>query len=318
MKTVRDFNLKDKRVLLRCDFNVPLDKQGKIISDLKIRRTLPTIEYLKKKGASIILLSHRSDNQSMDSAFARLAHYIDIADMEFLDNIRLDKREQKNSIELAKELASLADIYINDAFGVCHRKHASIVALAELLPSGAGLFLKEELDNLVKVLKYKKKPYLVIIGGAKIASKSKVIPRFLKIADQVLIGGKIGFDLKIKSKKLYLPLDYNKRFDIGPKTIIMFTKMIKKAKLIVWAGPLGKFEDKRFAEGTKKIAFAIVKSKATTIVGGGNTIVVLKKLKLKNKVSYLSTGGGAMLAFLSGEKLVGLKSLNYYGRDKKS
>lgn len=318
MKTVRDFNLKDKRVLLRCDFNVPLDKQGKIISDLKIRRTLPTIEYLKKKGASIILLSHRSDNQSMDSAFARLAHYIDIADMEFLDNIRLDKREQKNSIELAKELASLADIYINDAFGVCHRKHASIVALAELLPSGAGLFLKEELDNLVKVLKYKKKPYLVIIGGAKIASKSKVIPRFLKIADQVLIGGKIGFDLKIKSKKLYLPLDYNKRFDIGPKTIIMFTKMIKKAKLIVWAGPLGKFEDKRFAEGTKKIAFAIAKSKATTIVGGGNTIVVLKKLKLKNKVSYLSTGGGAMLAFLSGEKLVGLKSLNYYGRDKKS
>ena len=318
MKTVRDFNLKDKRVLLRCDFNVPLDKQGKIISDLKIRRTLPTIEYLKKKGASIILLSHRSDNQSMDSAFARLAHYIDIADMEFLDNIRLDKREQKNSIELAKELASLADIYINDAFGVCHRKHASIVALAELLPSGAGLFLKEELDNLVKVLKYKKKPYLVIIGGAKIASKSKVIPRFLKIADQVLIGGKIGFDLKIKSKKLYLPLDYNKRFDIGPKTIIMFTKMIKKAKLIVWAGPLGKFEDKRFAEGTKKIAFAITKSKATTIVGGGNTIVVLKKLKLKNKVSYLSTGGGAMLAFLSGEKLVGLKSLNYYGRDKKS
>jgi len=309
MKTIRDFKLKGKTVLLRCDFNVPLDHNGDILSDLKIRRTLPTIEYLKKKGAHLILLSHRSDNRSLDSAWQRLAQYTDITSLEFLENIRRDEREKKNSIGLAKELAALADIYVNDAFSVCHRKHASVVAITKYLPSAAGLLLEEEVGKLTKLVQKAKKPIIVIIGGSKSKSKGEAIPGLFRIADKVLIGGKLAFDLKLKSDKLVKPIDYVGRYDIGQKTIKLFLTEIASAGLIIWAGPMGKFEDQGFEKGTKEIGKAVAKSKAVSIVGGGHTISALKKFNLKDKVTYISSGGGAMLTFLAQKPMPGLEVL---------
>ncbi|MBU2545029.1 phosphoglycerate kinase, partial [Patescibacteria group bacterium] len=237
MKTVKDFDVKNKRVLLRVDFNVPLNNNGEVQDDFRIKQTIPTITYLRNKGAIIVLATHRSDARNLASTWERLSKYIDIKDIEFLDNLRLNKGEEVNSQSFSKELASFADIYINDAFGVCHRKHASIVGITKYLPSGAGLLLEKEIEVLSKVLKNPKRPLTAIIGGAKIESKAKVIKNFLEIADSVLIGGKISFDLKIKSDKLYTPVDYNNKLDIGPKTIKIFLDIINKSETIIWAGP---------------------------------------------------------------------------------
>lgn len=312
MKTVKDFNVKNKRVLVRCDFNVPLDKQGNVVDDFRIKQTVPTLTYLQKKGARLILMTHRSDKKSLDSAWERLGKYIDIKDIEFLDNLRLNRGEKTNSLSFSKKLSSLADIYINDAFGVCHRKHASIVGITKYLPSGAGLLLEKELKILSRVLDNPKRPLTVIIGGVKIESKAKVIKSFLKIADNILIGGKIGFDLKIDSDKLYLPTDYKGRekLDIGPETIKIFKDIIEGSKMIIWSGPMGKFEDPLHERGTKEITKKIVNCKAFKIVGGGDTINALRKYKLRNKFDHISTGGGAMLTFLAGEELPGLTALD--------
>ncbi len=309
MKTVKDFDVKNKRVLLRVDFNVPLDDRGEVQDDFRIKQTIPTITYLQNKGAILVLATHRSDDRSLASIWKRLGEYIDTTNIEFLDNLRLNEGEEVNSQSFSKELASLADIYINDAFGVCHRKHASIVGITKYLPSGAGLLLEKEMKVLSMILKNPKYPLTAIIGGAKIQSKAKVIKNFLKIADNVLIGGKIGFDLKEKSAKLYIPVDYNNKLDIGPKTIKIFQEIIKKSKMIVWAGPMGKFEDSLYEKGTKKIAKEIANSKAFKVAGGGDTINALRKYRLRDKFDHVSTGGGAMLAFLAEEKLPGLVAL---------
>jgi len=308
MKTIKDFDLKNKRVLVRCDFNVPFDDKEKITDDFRIEQTLPTLKFLQKKGAKLILMSHLADGKSLDPVWKKIK-----IKAKFLDNLRLDKREKENSDEFAKELADLADIYINDAFGVCHRKHASVSAITKYLPSGAGLLLEKELKILNKVLESPKIPLVAIIGGTKLESKAKVIDNFLKIADYVLIGGKIGeaSELKkLKYSKLILPEDYVDDFDIGPKTIKRFEEIIKTAGTVVWAGPMGKFEEKKYEDGTKKIAKAIIKNKkAFKIAGGGDTLFALKKFKLRKGFNHLSTGGGAMLAFLAGEELPGLKAL---------
>ena len=311
MKIVKDFNVKGKRVLVRCDFNVPLDKNGKIVDDLKIKQSLPTLKYLQKEGARMILVSHRSDRGTLDSAWKRLGKYIDMREIKVLDNLRFNKGEVANNDKFAKELAGLADIYINEAFGTCHRPHASIIGVPKHLPSGAGFLLQKEVKILSKVLEDPERPFVAIIGGAKLESKAKVIDEFLEIADHVLIGGKIGFDLKIKSPKLHLPTDYIDNFDIGLQTIEIFTNLIKKAKLVVWAGPMGKFEESKYVEGTRKVAEAIIKSPAFSVVGGGDTIGVLEKLKLEEKFDHVSTGGGAMLTFLAGDELPGLKALGW-------
>jgi len=311
MKIVKDFNVKGKRVLVRCDFNVPLDKNGKITDDFRITQTLPTLKYLQDEEAKLILISHRSDRGSLDSAWKRLGEYIDIREIKFLENLRLNEGEKKNDDKFAKELAGLADIYINDAFGVCHRNHASVVGIPKHIPSGSGFLLHKEVKMLSKILEDPEHPLVAIIGGAKLESKAKVIDKFLEIADQILIGGKIGFDLKTKSSKLYLPTDYNNGFDIGPQTIEIFTNILKKAKLVIWAGPMGKFEESQYNEGTRKIAEVIIKSSAFSIVGGGDTIESLNKLNLKNKFDHVSTGGGAMLSFLAGDELPGLKALGW-------
>jgi len=317
MKTIKDFNVKDKKVLVRCDFNIPFDERGRITDDFRIKQTLPTLKLLLKKGAKLVLMSHHSvSDKSLVPVWKKIESSLKVKDITFLENLRFDEREKENSDEFAKELSSLGDIYINDAFGVCHRTHASVVGIPKYLPSGAGLLLEKEVKALRGVLESPRRPLVAIIGGAKLESKAKVIDKFLKVADFVLIGGKIGKAEKLrkmKYAKLILPEDYVNTFDIGPKTIKRFKEIIKIAGTIVWAGPMGLFEEKEYEKGTKEIGKAIIKNKkAFKVVGGGDTLFALKKFKLKG-FDHLSTGGGAMLVFLGGEELPGLKALNYYG-----
>lgn len=313
MRTIKNFDFRNKRVFVRCDFNVPLDSKGEVIDDFRIRQTVPSLKYLQEKGAKLILASHRSDDQNLTSAWLRLKEYLDLKEAELLDNLRLNKGEEENDDNFTKELASRADIYINDAFGVCHRFHASVVGLPKYLPSGAGFLLEKEIKVLSQVLENPKRPLVVIVGGAKIESKAKVIDNFLDKADQILIGGKIIKGVKINSPKLCLAVDDNKGLDIGPETIKIFSDIIKKAKTIVWAGPLGRFEDPLYQMGTKEISREIVKNKkAFKVAGGGDTTFALVKFGLRDKFDHVSTGGGAMLSFLSGERLPGLEVLGYY------
>lgn len=313
MKTIKSFNFKNKRVFVRCDFNVPLDSKGSVVDDFRIQQTVPTLKYLQDKGARLVLASHRSDDQNLTSAWLRLKKYLDLKEAEFLDNLRLNKGEEENDDNFVKELASRAEIYINDAFGVCHRAHASVVGLPKYLPSGAGFLLEKEITVLSRILENPKRPLVVIVGGAKIESKAKVIDNFLDKADRILIGGKINQAVKINSSKLCFAIDDNKGLDIGPETIKMFSDIIKKAETIVWAGPLGRFEDPLYQKGTEKIAQEIAKNKkAFKVAGGGDTTFALVKFGLRDKFDHVSTGGGAMLSFLSGEELPGLKALGYY------
>ena len=318
MKTLKDFDVKNKRVLIRCDFNIPLDEKGNITDDFRIKQTIPTIEYLLENKAKVILMSHLAYNRHLDMIWKRVKEYLKTKAEEivFLDNLRLDEREKENSDEFAKELAKLGDIYINDAFGVCHRKHTSVVGIPKYLPSGAGFLLEKEIKVLSNILENSEHPLVAIIGGVKIESKAKVIEQFLEKADYVLIGGRIAEQTKNKSNKLYIPVDSKNGFDIGQKTIKIFSEIIKKARTILWAGPLGKFEDPAYEQGTKQIAEEISKNdKAFKIAGGGDTIFALTKFGLRDKFDHISTGGGAMLQFLSGEELPGLKALGYYNAD---
>jgi len=315
MKTIRDFDTKNKRVLVRCDFNVPFSENGEIDNDFRIKETVPTISYLTDKGADVILMSHLEDGRSLDPVWEKVREYVP-GNIKFLDNLRANKGEKENSDEFAQELASNADIYINDAFGVCHRKHASVSAITKYLPSGAGLLLEKEVKALSRVLDNPDKPLVAIIGGVKIESKAKVINRFLEIADKILLNQKIAENIKIRSEKIVSAKDNIEGFDIGPEAIKEFKEIIKTARTIVWAGPLGFFEKEPYDNGTRKIARAICKNKeAFKVAGGGDTTSAIFEFGLEHDFDHLSTGGGAMLAFLAGEELPGLKALNYYGKD---
>ena len=312
LKNIKDFDVKNKNVLVRCDFNVPFDKKGAILDDFRIVQTIPTLTFLRNKGAKLFLITHLTKDRSLAPIKKKLKKYL--KDFTLLDNLRLDYREKENDQGFAQELAGLADIYINDAFGVCHRNHASIIGIPKYLPSGAGLLLEKEVKLLSRILKNPENPLIVIIGGVKIKSKMKVISQFLKTADQILIGGKIAHKISLRSSKIYLPIDNKDNFDIGPETIARFSEFIKKAKTIIWAGPLGYFEDPLYEKGTKEVAQEIIRNKkAFKIVGGGDTIFALAKFGLRDKFDHISTGGGAMLSFLSGDKLPGLEALGYYG-----
>ncbi len=286
---------------MRCDFNVPLDEKGAILDDFRIKQTLPTIRYLFKRGAKIILISHLGRPSGIDSRYSlkpverRLEELLK-QKITLLENLRFNKGEQENSKDFAQELAKLGDIYINDAFSVCHRKHASIVSLPKLLPSAAGLLLQKEVKMLSRIIEKPKRPLVVIIGGVKAKTKRKLLKKFQEQADHLLLGGKIG----------------GPGLDIAPKTIKQFSEIIKNAKTILWSGPLGKIEDKRYMKGSLAVAKAIIKSSAFSVVGGGDTNAFLAKHGLRDKFGYVSTGGGAMLEFLSGNKLPGLEALGSY------
>jgi 3-phosphoglycerate kinase len=384
--TVRDVDFKDKKVIMRVDFNVPLDKQGNITDDIRIKEVLPTIKYILEKGAKkLILMSHlgRPEGKVVDglrmNPVAKVLAKLLGEEVEKLDdcvgpevknkieaskkrvilleNLRFHAEEEKGDEKFAKELASLADVYVNDAFGTAHRAHASTTIVAKFLPSCLGFLMEKEVKYLSSALT-PQKPYVVILGGAKVSDKIDVISSLMKNADKILIGGAMAYTFlksegeemgnsrveidkldvakKIlkaaqdKNVKIVLPVDHlaidsldnpkTKKVtdnasipqgllgvDIGPKTIELFKKELKGAKTILWNGPVGIFEKDDYAHGTEEIARYLATLKnATVIVGGGDSASAAKKFKVADKLSHVSTGGGASLEFLEGKALPGI------------
>jgi len=332
-------NLENKAVFVRCDFNVPMGKNGEILDDTRIVKTIPLIEYLLKKGAKVILASHLDDpggkfkkELSLEPLQDRLFEYLDVSvwkapdcigakvkkaidslkggEVILLENLRFHPGEEENDLRFAKKLASLAQIYVNEAFGVSHRAHASIATLPKLLPSFAGFLLQEEVKVLSQILQNPKRPLVLVLGGKKAETKIPVIQNFLPKADFILVGGKLVKEgIPFSDKKLILAKLVKSGYDVSKESVLTFQKIIKKAKTIVWNGPMGFFEEKKYFEGTEAIARAIAGAQAFKVAGGGETLEVVKKLKLESKFDFLSTGGGAMLEFLAGKKLPGIEAL---------
>ena len=343
LQTIRDFDVAAKRILIRCDFNVPLDNKGNILDDFRIKKSLPTIRYLLENRAKIILMSHLDDsdigsNASIDLIKSRIEKLLGVAikksndcvgpetesealnlkneEILLLENLRIHKEEIENNDEFAKKLSALGEIYVNDAFAVCHRVHASIVGVPKFLPHCAGFLLEKEVDSLNKVLKNPERPLAVLIGGKKVHDKVKFIKKMLELADFVIISGLIKNELLkekhphiLENVRMFGPENNLNATDINDKTIKLFQKKIMSAKTILWSGPFGKIEDEKYKKGTLAVANAIIKSGAFSVVGGGETVEFLNKEGLIDKFSHVSTGGGAMLDFLSGEELPGIKAL---------
>lgn len=386
-KTVRDIEVKGKRVLVRCDFNVPM-QDGKITDDTRIVSALPTIDYLTEHGAKVILMSHmgrpkgepvkeyslepvaqklseltgkkvifaasdRVVDASVETAAANLAE----GEIMLLENVRFRKEETKNEAGFAKELASLGDIFVNDAFGTAHRAHASTAGIADYLPCVSGFLIEKEVKFLGSAVENPKRPFVAIMGGAKVGDKIPVIENLLKKVDVLIIGGGMSYtffkaegleigtsildedNVQLASQllkkaeesgvKMLLPVDTicAKEFkndtefaafdkdkipadymgmDIGPKTIKLYEEAIAKAATVVWNGPMGVFEMPNFAKGTRAVAEALAESDAVTIIGGGDSAAACEQFGLKDKMTHISTGGGASLEFLEGKTLPGI------------
>ena len=354
MKKIQDVQLENKRVLLRVDFNVAIEN-GKIKEGFKIEATKETIDYLLEKNARIALISHlgRPDGmvkpefslkQIIEDAENILGVKIDFIDdcigekvkngldnledgkILLLENVRFYAGDENNDVEFSKKLVEGFDIFVNDAFSASHRDHASVSGVAKLIPSFTGLRLQKEIEEMEKIKNNFEKPAVAIIGGAKIETKLPVIKFFEEKYDYILVGGKIAneaLDQKIEfSEKVVLPIDFvDDRLDVGPKTISKFEEIISEAKTIVWNGPLGKFEDSKYAMSSNEILETILEmrtsnvhnghsmSKPYVVVGGGETLEILEKNNAKDLINFVSTGGGAMLEYLSGEKMPGIEAL---------
>jgi phosphoglycerate kinase len=376
MRTIEDLgDLDGKRVLVRVDFNVPLD-DGTITDDTRIRAALPTLELLRERGARLVLVSHlgrpkdRDPKLSLWSVAERLSDLLGVevmladgldhvpdGDVVMLENIRYEPGETKNDPELAKRLAALADVYVNDAFGSAHRAHASTEGVAHLLPSAAGLLLQREVETLTGILENPGRPLVAIVGGAKVTDKIGVLKAFLARADAILIGGAMAFPflsvqghsigdslcaeedleparelLAADDGKLQLPVDLvlGDRFDadaerklldgvdvpdgwmgldIGPRTAGAYAEEIAGAGSVFWNGPMGAFELEPFAAGTRAVAKAVAATNGTTVVGGGDSAAALHQFGLADRVTHLSTGGGASLELIEGKTLPGVEVL---------
>ena len=388
-KTIYDVDVKGKKVLLRCDFNVPQNKEtGEITSDKRIVAALPTIKYLLENGAAVIACSHLgkpkgewktkltlapvakrlSELLGQEVIFAKdiigedaqaKAAALQGGQIMLLENLRFDIREEKNGADFAKALADMAEIFVSDAFGTVHRAHASTAGVAAYLPAYSGLLVNKELSIMGKALDDPKRPFVAVLGGAKVSDKINVINNLLEKADTIIIGGgmsytflkaqghEIGKSLleadrldyakdmiekaKAKGVKFLLPVDHMcaaefsadaeavtaegdipadmMGMDIGPKTIEAYTAAVKGAGTIVWNGPMGVFEFDKFAVGTKAMAKALAESGAVTIVGGGDSAAAVEKLGFADKITHISTGGGASLEFLEGKELPGVACL---------
>lgn len=344
MKYLKDFNLNGKRVLVRCDFNVPLDKKGNISDDFKIKKTLPTIKYLIGQKAKVILMSHLGEPEGkivpelkLDKIAEKLAEDLDCSitkeddcvgpqiesdvnklaggQVMLLENLRFHKEEMENNIEFIKHLSMLGDIFVNDAFGVCHRDESSVTGLPKILPSCAGFLLAKEIEDLDRILKNPEKPMIAIIGGKKVETKSRFINNISRVADFVIVSGLIEEDVQEKNikflypDKIIAPKGELSSPDINIESIKIFQEKILQAKTVLWNGPFGKIEDDTDSAGTLAIANAIIKSKAFSVVGGGETVEFLTKQGIIENFSHVSTGGGAMLSYLGGEKLPGIEVL---------
>lgn len=393
-RTIKDLNenqLVDKRVLIRVDFNVPINEELEITDDTRIKAALPTIKYLTSHRAKLVLMSHldrpkgkvveklRLNNiahrlgellgqkvKKLDNCIGKEIEEeimkLQPGEIALLENLRFHPEEEKNNPEFTKALAKLADIFVNDAFGTAHRAHASTVGVARILPSYAGFLMDKEIEVLSNLLENPKRPFVVVLGGAKISGKIEIVQNLLNIADKILISGGMSFtclaalgyevgnslleeyDLEVvkkilekaeeKGDKILLPVDLiitkevsekieGKLFeidnipedgigvDLGEKSLIEFEKVIKKAKTVFWNGPVGVFEIEKYAKGTNRIAkiLADMQGKAVTIIGGGDSIAAIENAGLVEKMTHISTGGGASLEFLGGKKLPGIEIL---------
>ncbi len=350
-----------KRVLVRTDFNVPLHDDGAgavITDDFRIRAALPTLKWLQERGATVVTASHlgRPKGQpnpkyTMDAVRTRLAEFA--PGVELLENLRFDAGEEGNSDEFTATLVAGIDIYVNDAFGASHRAHASIVGPPKTLPSAMGRLLEKEVDVLLGLRNHPKRPFVAVLGGAKISDKLGVVEALLGVVDSLVIGGAMCFTffaaqgkrigdslfepdqvetcrriLENHSAKIHLPedlvgLDANgtfstwgtnvpdgaKGFDIGPGSAAAFSDVIMDARMVFWNGPMGMFEDDRFAAGTRTVAQAMADTKAFTVIGGGDSAAALAQFKLDDDVDHVSTGGGASLELLELGDLPGLAAL---------
>ena len=390
-KTIRDIDVAGKKVLVRCDFNVPLDADKNITDETRINAALPTIKYLLEQGAALILCSHLGrpkgefnmkyslapvadrlgEKLGMQVKLAKdvvgpdakaLAAAVKPGEAILLENVRFMPGEEKNDPALAKELASMAEIYVSDAFGTVHRAHASTAGVAAYLPAVAGFLIGKELDFLGGAINNPQRPFVAILGGAKVKDKIGVITNLLDKVDSLIIGGGMAYTFqkamgksignslldaervelagemmqqaRDKGVKLLLPIDNvcgdkfenecnmitvdseegipdgYEGMDIGPKTVKLFSEEIAGAKTVVWNGPMGVFEFPNFAHGTLAIAQAMAASSATTIIGGGDSAAAVTQMGLADKMSHISTGGGASLEFLEGKTLPGVAALN--------
>lgn len=388
MRTLADLSdVAGRRVLVRVDFNVPLDGEGHVTDDTRIRAALPTISWLRERGARVILVSHLGRPKgevkpefSLRPAALRLAHLIDapvklalavvgpeveaeadaLADGEvlLLENVRYEPGETQNDPELARQLAALADVYVNDAFGAAHRAHASTEGVAHVVSEkAAGLLLQREVETLTGILADPARPLVAIVGGAKVTDKIGVIDRFLQVADAVLIGGAMCFPffkaqghavgaslceeegiepaqraLAAGGDKLKLPVDLKlgREFsastetqdldgldvpegwmglDVGPKTAALYGDIIRPAGTVFWNGPMGAFELEPFSAGTREVALAVADCPGTTVVGGGDSVAAVATFELEDRITHVSTGGGASLELIEGRELPGVVAL---------
>lgn len=386
-KTIKDIQLNGKKVIVRCDFNVPM-KDGVITDDIRIKAALPTINYLIENEAKIILMSHMgrpkgepkmeftlkpvaerlekllgkevvfiSSPKIVDEKVIEAAENLEKGQVMLLENVRFRKEETENDDDFSKELASLAEIFVQEAFGTAHRAHASTAGVAKYLPAVSGFLIEKEVEFLGNAVENPQRPFVAIMGGAKVGDKIPVIENLLKKVDTLIIGGGMAYtffkamgleigtsildeenidlakQLLEKAKELsvdlLLPIDVvaSKEFsneseiavfdrenipadmmglDIGPKTVKLFSDAIEKAKTVVWNGPVGVFEMSNFAGGTKAIAETLAKIEATTVIGGGDSAAAVEMFGLADKMTHISTGGGASLEFLEGKELPGI------------
>ncbi|MDR1627631.1 MAG: phosphoglycerate kinase [Oscillospiraceae bacterium] len=389
-KTVSDIDVTNKKVLVRCDFNVPFDENGNITDTKRIDESLKTIKYLVDNKAKVILCSHLgrpkgkfnkkfslefvakelSKSLNMDVKFARdvigesaetTISQLKNGEICLLENLRFHKEEEENDPKFSEKLASFADVYVNDAFGTCHRAHASIAGVTECLPAVCGFLIQKEMSAMSEILDNPKRPFISILGGAKVSDKIGVINSLLEKVDKLIIGGgmaytfinSLGYSIgtslcesdkldlardivakaKEKNVKLFLPVDnkvgreYDPNtesqivdadkipdgwmgLDIGTKTAELFSEAIKDAGTVVWNGPMGVSEWDNFANGTIAVAKAIADSGAVSIIGGGDSAAAIEKLGFADKMTHISTGGGASLQFLEGKELPGILHLN--------
>ncbi|HET6451957.1 MAG TPA: phosphoglycerate kinase [Spirochaetia bacterium] len=388
-KTVRDIDLRNKKVLVRVDFNVPL-KDGKITDDTRITAALPTLRYiLDQKGATLILMSHLGrpkkgpdKENSLAPVASRLSELLGRkvtlapdcvgpqaeaavkamkpGDVVLLENVRFHPEEEKNDPSFAKQLASLGDVYVNDAFGTAHRAHASTEGVAKTLPGVAGFLMEKEIKFLGGVFENPAKPFVAVIGGAKVSTKIEVLESLLPRVTSMIIGGGMTFTFlktqghsvgtslveddfastakafldkaKASGVEVLLPVDHlvaaefketahaepvdsvdvpagKMALDIGPKTVSLFKDRILKAKTVVWNGPMGVFEFPEFSSGTRDIARAVADCKGTTVVGGGDSVAAVNQFNLADRITHVSTGGGASLELLEGKQLPGVVAL---------
>lgn len=362
MKSVKSLkDIKDKKVLLRADFDVPVGEKKDIQESFRVKKQKETLDWLLQQGAKVAIIAHISSVPSffdllpqLEELLGRKLFFIKEikdanksldtqADTGLLDNIRLFDGEEKNDSEFALELSQGFDFYVNNAFAVCHRNHASVSAISNYLPSYAGLLIEEEVEKMQSIIDAPENGKIIIMGGAKTSTKIPVIKNLLNSSEKILIGGIIandilktkGFDIKatnvdsnaeellkginLDDPKLVLPIDLeysdHKIWDIGPKSVEKFAPIIRSAKMIVWNGPVGFFEQTGFEKGTYGVARLIAGSSGVKIIGGGDTISAVNKINLIDKFDFVSTGGGAMLSFLSGEKLPALEALGYYEKN---